>query len=519
MQSDLTISAIPALLTDTLTSLTAIWEAVGYSSTEKASQTSSLLVSISSLCASKISEESMVRDQFSHSIASARAAIINTCKALHREVPDAALTDDNTLTLTLTTVTEIVDALNNDARESRSRIQKARDTIINKHAALATTPDAAFLDEDEDLSDKTVAMFEHEAKQVTEATETRLTVIIKLVLDTKTLLTELAVDALSPIDTKILGSLDSTNTSLLTLAATETSVGISGAALEDLTTRLGELTAEKRRRKIRLGELGSEIAGLWEKLHVDEDIQRAFTESVQGLGMDTIMKGEAEVRRLHGLKAQMRGKLVEEARDQILSLWEETNASQSQRAAFTQLNVTDEELFTDELLQEHDEEIAVLVVRLDQMRPILGMIEKREAVVAERAQYEELQKDPERLKQRGGALTKQLMMEEKMSKRIKKDLPKYEEALSKKLKEWKKECGEDFMWKGESYESRMASQEEEWQKYKEGQAAEKLQKKQQEKARYSGVGGSGTSKAGGAKATGKMGKPLVDGRSRENSMN
>jgi len=143
-------------------------------------------------------------------------------------------------------------------------------------------------------------------------------------------------------------------------------------------------------------------------------VQKAFTESVQGLGMDTIMKGETEVRRLHVLKAEMRGKLVEEARDQILALWEETNASPSQRAAFTQLNVEDEELFTDELMQQHDEEIAVLQVRLDQMRPILGMIEKREAVVSERTTYEELQKDPERLQQRGGALTKQLMMEEKV---------------------------------------------------------------------------------------------------------
>jgi protein regulator of cytokinesis 1 len=105
------------------------------------------------------------------------------------------------------------------------------------------------------------------------------------------------------------------------------------------------------------------------------------------LGMDTIMKGETEVRRLHELKAQMRGKLMEEARDTILRLWEETNASQAQRASFTGLNVTDEAAFSDELLQAHDDEIAVLQVRLDQMRPILGMIEKREAVVAERAQY------------------------------------------------------------------------------------------------------------------------------------
>ena len=88
----------------------------------------------------------------------------------------------------------------------------------------------------------------------------------------------------------------------------------------------------------------------------------------------------------------MRGKLISEARETIVQLWSETNASQSVRDAFEGLKTMDEEDFTDELLQKHDDEIEVLQARLDQMRPMLRMIERREEVIAERTKYEEVRK-------------------------------------------------------------------------------------------------------------------------------
>lgn len=90
-----------------------------------------------------------------------------------------------------------------------------------------------------------------------------------------------------------------------------------------------------------------------------------------------------------------------------------------------------------------------------------------------------------------------------------KDLPKYNDALSKKLKEWENECGEPFMFKGERYADIMSVQESEWRAYKDNEAAKKLQTKQQEKARYSGVGGK-------PKMMTKKKNPL--GSSRQNSI-
>lgn len=228
--------------------------------------------------------------------------------------------------------------------------------------------------------------------------------------------------------------------------------------------------------------MGGEIAILWEKLRVPEDEQRAFTKSVQGLGTDTIQKGEKELKRLHALKSEMLGNLIYEARETIGSLWEQTNATPECRQFFDGFIVQEEDLFDDELLEKHEDYIVTLQARLEQMKPILRLIERREAVLRDRLEYEDLQKDSDRLKQRGAAMTKQLMAEEKMAKRIKRDLPKLTETLKEALAEWKQVHGEDFQYKGQVYFDVMTRQDEDWKQYKAEEIHRKLIKKQEEKA-------------------------------------
>jgi len=379
------------------------------------------------------------------------------------------------------------------ASKAKEQLIADQEVMLDMHRQLGTEMPADLMDISSDLTTPRLNSYRAAKDDLTEIYNTRTSAITQLVLDCQHLIQELCIEAEnSELDRKIMGSITKNEGGLNTLVSTypsETCTGITSSAFEELTTRVGELNAEKRRRKQKLGELGAEIAMLWEKLKVGEDIQKAFTDSVQGLGMDTLMKGEVEVKRLHGLKREKLGELILEARETIKQLWEETNASQQQRDAFTRKQTTDKNDFTDETLELHDEEIQVLQARLDTMQPMLKMIEKREEVLVERVEYEELQKDPDRLKQRGGALTKQLMKEEKMQKRIKKDLPKYTDILSKKLREWEKECGEKFFWKGRDYAVVMAEQEQEWQAKKDAEAQKKLEKKQQEKARMSGIGG------------------------------
>lgn len=149
------------------------------------------------------------------------------------------------------------------------------------------------------------------------------------------------------------------------------------------------------------------------------------------------------------------------------------------------MHVDDEQSFNDELLTEHENYISVLEQRLDQMRPIIETIQKRESIIVERMQYEEFLKDPTRLQQRGAVLTQQLMKEERMSRRIKKDLPKYTDHLTRKLRDWSDNHDEPFLYKGEDYVDVMKRQGIQWLEYRDKQAEMKRQKKQQERIGFS----------------------------------
>jgi hypothetical protein len=92
--------------------------------------------------------------------------------------------------------------------------------------------------------------------------------------------------------------------------------------------------------------------------------------------------------------------------------------------------------FNDELQLQHEEYIHELESWLELILSLLKRITTREEITSERMQYVNFQKDPDRLQQRGTALTKQLTMEEKKAKRIKKDYPDWDvrEEMSKNAK-------------------------------------------------------------------------------------
>uniref|UniRef100_A0A7S1FM88 Protein regulator of cytokinesis 1 n=1 Tax=Corethron hystrix TaxID=216773 RepID=A0A7S1FM88_9STRA len=480
---------VKSLLTSTVSQLNEVWETIGYPQEEKYRQLDDLINGVRNLCQDKVKEEESVATEFKRGIVDARKELIAKSKALHIDA-DAKLMEQGGQTLTddLSTLESALEGLRSAASAATADLNDCRDKLLSMNQALGTELTPTWHDIESDLTSKRREQFHRQVSEMQEVVATRRAAVTQLLVDCQNLIRDLAIDLESnKLDRQIMGSLSSeegSSVGLLSDLATETCTGISSAALKDLTNRVSELNGEKRRRKQRLGQLGAEIAMLWEKLRVPPEVQSAFTSSVQGLGMDTIMKGEAEVKRLNGMKSKMLVDLIAEARETIVALWEETNTNDEQRRSFTAMELNGDHYFTDELLAIHDEYIQVLQKRLDQMRPLLKIIEKREFIVKERQEYEEIQKDPDRLKQRGSALTKQLMLEEKMSRRIKKDLPKYTEMLIKKCEEWKVETCDAFRYKGEDYLKVMSAQEEDWQLYKAKEAHIKLERKQAETGQH-----------------------------------
>jgi protein regulator of cytokinesis 1 len=422
--------------------------------------------------------------------------------------------------------------------EARTELESCHAALKGYHKSLDKPLDELYEDISSDLTDERRVVFRTKVGEMRAEVDIRTDAIVNFLVDCQGLIAELVIESeVSELDRKIMGSLspienssESSSSSstagsnkkmkMRSMSSSETCTGISDTALANLTDRCAELNGEKKRRKAKLSELGAEIAQLWEKLKVPESEQRKFMESVEGLGLNTLMKGEQEVLRLHELKSAMLGNLILEARQTIAGLWEETCVNQEGQNAFEAGKILDEASFTDEVLAAHDDEIAKLHGRLEQMRPLLKMIEKREEILAERVKYDELQKDPERLKGRGA--TQQLMLEEKMNKRIKKDLPKYTEALLKRLKDWAAETGEAFKYgkDAENYSETMVSQEAEWQKFKDMEAAAKLEKKQAEKIGGSAGGKNNFKKLPGTKKTRLSAKPVLGDstKTRQNSI-
>jgi Ase1/PRC1/MAP65 family protein len=480
--------SLNGLASSTAQQLEEIWDEVGYTPQERASQLSDLIVKFRDQCEQKISEEQTVAETFRQTIAESKEELKSLGEALQTFVDPKLLHENATSTLTdeLSNLQDSLEILRADAVLAKNDLQQSLEFLEESHAALGIPINEKWKDIESDLTIRRREEFHRKVEEMKEEIATRTGAIIQLLRDCLHLMNDLGIEgerSESALDRRITGSLVRSKDSSFIIASkfeTETCTGIGSRALEDLTNRVSELSNERRKRKTVLQDMGAEIAILWEQLRIPAEDQRLFTDSVKGLGMDTIQKGQDELKRLKNMKADMLGNLIDEARQTIRDLWEETNASESMRQGFTAIDIDDENLFNDELLELHEEYIQELQDRLEQMKPIVRLIERREEILRERMEYDTLQKDSDRLKQRGAAMARQLMEEEKMGRRIKKELPKLSKHLEEKLVEWRKWTGEEFKHNGRVYAEVMVEQEDDWVQHKANEMQMKLKKKQEE---------------------------------------
>mmetsp|Transcript_22925 Transcript_22925/g.26134 ORF Transcript_22925/g.26134 Transcript_22925/m.26134 type:complete len:607 (+) Transcript_22925:68-1888(+) len=479
--------SLTSLASSTAQQLEQVWDEVGYNPEERASQLSDLLRQFRNLCDEKISEERGVADTFRSEIQLARQELEELQSCLKKSMaPNLEKMASHSLTDQLSLLEQSLEAVREEATLASNDLTECRQVLIESHKALGLPLDENYMDIESDLTMTCRKTFHAKVTDIKQQVTTRTNAVVQLLQNCQHLMHELRIEEEEmPLDRRIAGSLVRSKDGSFMLASkleTETCVGIGPDVLEELSQRVARLTSERKVRKARLQQMGTEIATMWEKLRISDEEQQSFTRGVQGLGMDTIAKGEEELRRLHTLKGEMLNKLILEARNRILVLWNETNTTQEQQMTFSPFNKNNESHWNDDLLDQHDDYISSLETRLEQMKPILRIVEKREEILAERMEYEELQHNSERLNQRGAGLAKQLMREEKMAKRIKRELPKLTIALEEKLLDWKREHGEDFQVGGEVYLDVMRVQEIQWKQYKDNESKAKLKKKQEERA-------------------------------------
>ena len=235
-------------------------------------------------------------------------------------------------------------------------------------------------------------------------------------------------------------------------------LGLHENDISRLQARRDKLIEEKRTRERKLKELKSMVEGLWDRLGVEESDRKCFIASNRGCGLRVINEFEAELDRLNELKRQNLHLFVEDARFKLQELWDGLYFSEEEMLEFTPAF---SDVYSDALLSAHEGEIARLEALKEQRAPTIQLIDRHRSLIKDRNDLAASSQDASRLMGRGTKGEKRdptrLLREEKMRKRITKDLPKIEVELKKTLERWEDEYGRPFLVHGLRYLDELAA--------------------------------------------------------------
>ncbi|KAL0263528.1 Microtubule bundling protein [Diplodia seriata] len=229
-------------------------------------------------------------------------------------------------------------------------------------------------------------------------------------------------------------------------------LGLHQDDLDRLRARKDRLVEEKAQRERRLRDLRNNIEGLWDRLGVEEADRKAFLAGNRGCGIRSINEYEDELARLNELKRQNMHLFVEDARDRLQQLWDSLYFSEEEMLDFTPAF---SDVYSDALLSAHEAEIDRLEALKEQRAPILALLDRHKSILNDRDELNASAQDASRLMGRGQKGERRdpgkLLREEKMRKRIAKELPKLETELRKALEVYEDEYGRPFLVQGERY--------------------------------------------------------------------
>lgn len=498
---------VETILRQTHAELSALWREVGYSQEDRDRQIGAIVTGVRMVCADKLGEQHELRGHFVEGVKEVQEEIFDLVARLHEELDVGRMDRCGAKSLT-----ENLAGLEGYAEELRGRrdAQSARLADIQQDCVgiLSLLGDeslpAELEDVQSDLTDSRIAYFGKLREGYQQRLEARKEAVARLVLDCQRILEKLKEGQRSPLERQVMSSLlprppddaDSNGSGgnegeapvLRDTVASETSVGISGEYVSQLRGLLERLEREQSERQERLKSMGEDIGLLWERLGVSAEAQEAFTASVDGLGLDTIRKGEEELSRLQGLQRAALPRLIAERKGRLERLWGQLGVPQSdwgrsvledEREPPLERCLREGAEASVEVLLRLEAECDALGERVAAVRPLLQKIEARETLLKERMELEELKKDPSRLQGKGSY--QQRAKEEKMQVRITRKLPQLTDQLVRQLKAWEEEHGEPFTFAGRSYLEAIKESEEDWKRFRATQAESRQRKKREDR--------------------------------------
>ena len=222
--------------------------------------------------------------------------------------------------------------------------------------------------------------------------------------------------------------------------------------IERLRSKRDLLVEEKHGRERRLLDLKGSVKGLWDRLGVEELDRKKFLAGNRGCGLRAINEFESELDRLNELKRQNLHLFVEETRYKLQELWDALFFSEEEMLEFAPAF---SDVYSDALLSAHETEITRLEGLKEQRAPILQLIDNYRSLIKDRDDLTAASQDASRLLMKPNKGEKRdptrLLREEKMRKRIAKDLPRVEAQLKLALDHWEDDYGRPFLVHGVPY--------------------------------------------------------------------
>eukprot|EP00053_Salpingoeca_punica_P010960 m.97997 g.97997 ORF g.97997 m.97997 type:complete len:596 (+) comp15548_c0_seq1:137-1924(+) len=241
-------------------------------------------------------------------------------------------------------------------------------------------------------------------------------------------------------------------------------------ALQRLKEQLEQTKVQK---KAELDSLRQRIQALWARLEISTVEQRSFLAQFSDYSKATRKAVQAEWERLQRLRSKNIRRFVEASRDELAKWWSKCHFGDAQRQMFAAAYADE---YTEEVLAEHEAEVARIQGIYEGASDLFALVEKRESIVKRLSELERQSSDSDRLNNRGG----KLLLEEKFRKTALKDLPKIERDIIELAATWERIHGTDFTVNDERYIDMLTNQKEEERMAKEREKAEKQRQKQEQ---------------------------------------
>jgi len=95
-----------------------------------------------------------------------------------------------------------------------------------------------------------------------------------------------------------------------------------------------ELEEVKRRREAQIQAMYDQLEALWKRLGVPEEAMDGFVDEHRGSTEDTVSSYEEELERMLELKRERMGTFIENARNEIIKLWDDLLVGEEEREDF-----------------------------------------------------------------------------------------------------------------------------------------------------------------------------------------